>query len=308
MVLFIDGISFIQGQILFDKLQGLNYNQSVDWWSFGVLCYEMLIGQSPFSGCDEDELFWSICNEIPWYPQYLSKEALKILQSLLEKDVSIRLGSMGSPEGDIKYHPFFSDINWDKLERREVEPPFKPQVVSIIRFFSLLCHEYFTHESNRKLIFAHFSHILFSFWIFQRHPLDTKYFDSQFTRERARLTPIDKNILISMDQKQFEGFSYTNPNATLTWISPKNFEYSLCFFMYTFTFTKSICYQHQIRPPITTLIESLRSRKWSLDTSKFHLFENVFNVTNNHNSKSEKKKFFSSLIFPFVLSVSSMLT
>lgn len=95
-----------------------------------MLCYEMLIGQSPFSGCDEDELFWSICNEIPWYPQYLSKEGLKILQSLLEKDVSIRLGSMGSPEGDIKYHPFFSDINWDKLERREVEPPFKPQVVS----------------------------------------------------------------------------------------------------------------------------------------------------------------------------------
>jgi serine/threonine protein kinase len=123
-------IPFIQGQILFDKLQGLNYNQSVDWWSFGVLLYEMLIGQSPFSGCDEDELFWSICNEIPWYPQFLSSEALKILQSLLEKDVSIRLGSMGAPEGDIKYHPFFADICWEKLERREVEPPFKPQVVS----------------------------------------------------------------------------------------------------------------------------------------------------------------------------------
>lgn len=44
--------------------------------------YEMLIGQSPFSGCDEDELFWSICNEIPWYPHFLSKEALKILQSV----------------------------------------------------------------------------------------------------------------------------------------------------------------------------------------------------------------------------------
>jgi novel protein kinase C delta type len=90
----------------------------------------MLIGQSPFSGCDEDELFWSICNEIPWYPHYLSKEALKCLQSLLEKDVTIRLGSIGAAEGDVKYHPFFTDINWEKLERREVEPPFKPQVVS----------------------------------------------------------------------------------------------------------------------------------------------------------------------------------
>jgi novel protein kinase C delta type len=122
---------FIQGEI-FDNSQGLHYNQSVDWWSFGVLLYEMLIGQSPFSGCDEDELFWSICNEIPWYPHYLSKDALKCVQALLEKDVTLRLGSVGASLGDVKSHPFFSDINWERLERREMEPPFKPQVVSFI--------------------------------------------------------------------------------------------------------------------------------------------------------------------------------
>ncbi|XP_058813701.1 uncharacterized protein LOC131677710 isoform X2 [Topomyia yanbarensis] len=160
-------------------IKGQKYNQAVDWWSFGVLVYEMLVGQSPFSGCDEDELFWSICNEIPWFPHYLSKEALKLLKSLLEKDATIRLGCLNTLEedSDVKYHSFFQSIDWQKLERRGLEPPFKPQV---------------------------------------RHPLDTQYFDKQFTRERARLTPIDRNILASMNQAQFEGFTYTNPNNTLT--------------------------------------------------------------------------------------------
>lgn len=65
--------------------KGQKYNQNTDWWSFGVLLYEMLVGQSPFSGCDEDALFWSICNEIPWYPFYLSDEALDILGKVSAK-------------------------------------------------------------------------------------------------------------------------------------------------------------------------------------------------------------------------------
>lgn len=55
---------------------------------------------------------------------------ISILLQLLEKDVSIRLGCLEAPEGDIYYHPFFNGINWDKLDRRELVPPFKPEVVS----------------------------------------------------------------------------------------------------------------------------------------------------------------------------------
>ncbi|XP_026729446.1 titin isoform X2 [Trichoplusia ni] len=156
-------------------IKGLKYNQTVDWWSFGVLLYEMLIGQSPFSGCDEDELFWSICNEMPSYPRFLSQEALTILTRLLDKDARTRLGGTECMHGEIRDQDFFHPIHWDRLERRELEAPFRPRV---------------------------------------RHPMDTQYFDRAFTGERPRLTAVEPHVLRSMDQEPFRGFSYTNPNTT----------------------------------------------------------------------------------------------
>ncbi|XP_046383813.1 putative protein kinase C delta type homolog [Ischnura elegans] len=155
-------------------IKGQLYNQSVDWWSFGVLLYEMLTGQSPFSGPDEDELSAAICHQQPLFPRYLTREAKDILSLLLEKDPGIRLGSAGCPAGDVVDQPFFQPIDWVRLERKELEPPFKPRT---------------------------------------RHPLDLQYFDSTFTMERPHLSPVDPEILRSMDQSQFQGFSYTNPNA-----------------------------------------------------------------------------------------------
>lgn len=60
-------------------LLGQKYSSSVDWWSFGVLLYEMLIGQSPFHGRDEEELFQSIRTDNPVYPNWLNKTAKDIL-------------------------------------------------------------------------------------------------------------------------------------------------------------------------------------------------------------------------------------
>ena len=64
---------------VFQILKGWKYNQSVDWWSYGVLLYEMMIGQSPFHGDDEDDLFHSIMNDTPHYPRWLPKEAASML-------------------------------------------------------------------------------------------------------------------------------------------------------------------------------------------------------------------------------------
>lgn len=74
-----------------------------------------------------------------------------VFRQLLEKDASIRLGVLNTmdEESDIKYHPFFNSIIWDKLERRAVEPPFKPQVVSSRnRFLTvIIVFKFFLHVS-----------------------------------------------------------------------------------------------------------------------------------------------------------------
>ncbi|XP_016416715.1 protein kinase C delta type-like [Sinocyclocheilus rhinocerous] len=84
-------------------LLGQKYSFSVDWWSFGVLLYEMLIGQSPFQGDDEDELFESIRMDVPHYPRWITKETKDLLEKLFERDPTRRLGVVGNIRG----HAFF---------------------------------------------------------------------------------------------------------------------------------------------------------------------------------------------------------
>uniref|UniRef100_A0A667YBM7 Protein kinase C n=1 Tax=Myripristis murdjan TaxID=586833 RepID=A0A667YBM7_9TELE len=149
-------------------LLGQKYTFSVDWWSFGVLVYEMLIGQSPFQGDDEDELFESIRMDVPHYPRWITKESKDLLEKLFERDPSRRLGVVGN----IRAHSFFKTVNWPVLEKREVEPPFKPKV---------------------------------------KAPNDCSNFDREFLSEKPRLSHADKNLIDSMDQAAFAGFSFINP-------------------------------------------------------------------------------------------------
>ncbi|XP_014215424.1 protein kinase C, brain isozyme isoform X1 [Copidosoma floridanum] len=148
------------------------YGKSVDWWAYGVLLYEMLVGQPPFDGEDEEELFAAITDQNISYPKSLSKEAKEASKGFLTKNPSKRLGCGSHGEEDVRTHAFFRRIDWDKLENREVQPPFKPKI---------------------------------------KHRRDVGNFDKQFTSEKTDLTPTDKLFMMNLDQTEFLGFSFLNP-------------------------------------------------------------------------------------------------
>ncbi|XP_053962397.1 protein kinase C, brain isozyme isoform X2 [Anastrepha ludens] len=149
------------------------YGKSVDWWAYGVLLYEMLVGQPPFDGEDEEELFAAITDHNVSYPKSLSKEAKEACKGFLTKQPTKRLGCGPTGEADVRIHPFFRRIDWEKIENREVQPPFKPKI---------------------------------------KHRKDVSNFDKQFTSEKTDLTPTDKVFMMNLDQTEFVGFSYVNPD------------------------------------------------------------------------------------------------
>uniref|UniRef100_A0A8D0HQ78 Ribosomal protein S6 kinase n=1 Tax=Sphenodon punctatus TaxID=8508 RepID=A0A8D0HQ78_SPHPU len=102
------------------------HTQSADWWSFGVLMFEMLTGTLPFQGKDRKETMTMILKAKLGMPQFLSPEAQSLLRMLFKRNPTNRLGA--GPDGveEIKRHSFFSTIDWNKLYRREIQPPFKP--------------------------------------------------------------------------------------------------------------------------------------------------------------------------------------
>ena len=67
-----------------------SYTRAVDWWGLGVLIFEMLVGESPFPGDDEEEVFDSIVNDEVRYPRFLSLEAIAIMRRVSTITASLR--------------------------------------------------------------------------------------------------------------------------------------------------------------------------------------------------------------------------
>ncbi|KAL4080957.1 hypothetical protein J3A83DRAFT_102662 [Scleroderma citrinum] len=155
---------FMAPEILLEQ----RYGRAVDWWAFGVLTYEMLLGQSPFRGDDEDEIFDAILEDEPLYPITMPRDAVSILQKLLTRDPNRRLGAGKEDAEEVKRHPFFKDISFDDVLHKRIPPPYFPTINGVA---------------------------------------DTSNFDEEFTREQPTLTPVHGQ-LTSRDQAEFAGFSW----------------------------------------------------------------------------------------------------
>uniref|UniRef100_H3DIR0 Ribosomal protein S6 kinase n=1 Tax=Tetraodon nigroviridis TaxID=99883 RepID=H3DIR0_TETNG len=145
------------------------HTHSADWWSFGVLMFEMLTGALPFQGKDRKETMNLILKARLGMPQFLSAEAQSLLRALFKRNPANRLDQGSGADGaeEIKRHGFFSTIDWNKLFRREMKPPFRPAVA---------------------------------------RPDDTFYFDSEFTSRTPKDSP---GVPPSAGAHQlFRGFSF----------------------------------------------------------------------------------------------------
>lgn len=113
-----------------ELLLGQGYTKAVDWWTLGVLLYEMLTGLPPFYDENVQEMYRKILEDPLRFPDDVDKDARHLLTALLTRDPVNRMGSSGPAE--IKAHPFFRDIDWKKLMAKKIQPPFKPSVESAI--------------------------------------------------------------------------------------------------------------------------------------------------------------------------------
>ncbi|KAM3613561.1 uncharacterized protein V6R79_001406 [Siganus canaliculatus] len=110
-----------------EVLQGQPYSPAVDWWSLGTVLYEMLYSLPPFYSRTKAEMFENILHAPLQLRSGASQAARSLLEGLLERDVTKRLG--GSRDlVELQEHLFFASINWDDLLARKVRPPFIPKV------------------------------------------------------------------------------------------------------------------------------------------------------------------------------------
>ncbi|ORX75126.1 kinase-like protein [Anaeromyces robustus] len=157
-----------------ELLKGQPYTRAVDWWTFGILTYEMLVRGAPFKGNDDEELFRNIIEQQPFYPQHMGRDAIQLTSLLLMKDPRKRLGASQADAQEVKNHAYFKGVDWQAMLEKRVPVPYVPKF---------------------------------------KGKLDVSHFDEEFTNEPIKLSPI-QNTLKPNEQELFRGFTYVNPSMS----------------------------------------------------------------------------------------------
>ncbi|KAF9691828.1 hypothetical protein EKO04_010241 [Ascochyta lentis] len=105
------------------------YNKSVDWWSLGILIFEMLCGFTPFwDGGSPMKIYENILKSRVKYPPYIHPDAHDLLQKLITPDLTKRLGNLHGGSKDVMNHPWFAEVTWDRLQKKDIDAPYVPPV------------------------------------------------------------------------------------------------------------------------------------------------------------------------------------
>ncbi|TGO25023.1 hypothetical protein BPAE_0089g00280 [Botrytis paeoniae] len=105
------------------------YNKSVDWWSLGILIFEMLCGFTPFwDGGSPMKIYENILKGRVKYPPYIHPDAQDLLQRLITADLTKRLGNLHGGSEDVKNHQWFAEVTWERLSKKDIDAPYVPPV------------------------------------------------------------------------------------------------------------------------------------------------------------------------------------
>jgi len=115
---------YIAPEVLLNKGHG----KPVDWWTLGILTYEMIVGQPPF--CDEEPMgiYQKILAGKIYFPKYFDKSAKTLVKKLLTADLSKRYGNLKSGSDDIVKHKWFASLDLQELIAQKIPAPYKPQM------------------------------------------------------------------------------------------------------------------------------------------------------------------------------------
>lgn len=166
---------YLAPEVLLDET---GYTKMVDFWSLGVLIFEMCCGWSPFYADNTQQMYKNIAfGKVRFPKEVLSQEGRSFVKGLLNRNPKHRLGALNDAR-ELKEHPFFQDIDWNLLKSKNIPPPFKPHLLS---------------------------------------ETDTSNFDPEFTSESTSMfkknmdmgsTPLSPGI-----QANFKGFTYVDASA-----------------------------------------------------------------------------------------------